>query len=135
MDDRLYQWSETLGEVVDPRGAPVIRSPSPDWTPRPGSRARSSRPGSRQRGITRTRSMTADSRRKVSMEEQKERRIRKLEEVARRNEEKVEQLKREHGEEVREEVERRLQQMTMDDPGRMWLSTYTICNQPNTSLF
>ena len=61
--------------------------------------------------------MTADSRRKVSMEEQKERRIRKLEEVARRNEEKVEQLKREQGEEVGEEVEKRLQQMTMDDPG------------------
>ena len=61
--------------------------------------------------------MTADSRRKVSMEEQKERRIRKLEEVAKRNEEKVEQLKREQGEEVGEEVERRLQQMTMDDPG------------------
>ena len=51
------------------------------------------------------------------MEDQKERRIRKLEEVARRNEEKVEQLKREQGEEVGEEVERRLQQMTMDDPG------------------
>ena len=51
------------------------------------------------------------------MEEQKERRIRKLEEVAKRNEEKVEQLKREQGEEVGEEVERRLQQMTMDDPG------------------
>ena len=51
------------------------------------------------------------------MEDQKERRIRKLEEVARRNEEKVEQLKREQGEEVGEEVERKLQQMTMDDPG------------------
>ena len=51
------------------------------------------------------------------MEEQKERRIRKLEEVAKRNEEKVEQLKREQGDEVGEEVERRLQQMTMDDPG------------------
>ena len=51
------------------------------------------------------------------MAEQKERRIRKLEEVAKRNEEKVEQLKREQGEEVGEEVERRLQQMTMDDPG------------------
>ena len=51
------------------------------------------------------------------MAEQKERRIRKLEEVAKRNEEKVEQLKREQGEEVGEEVERRLQHMTMDDPG------------------
>ena len=137
----MYCWSEALGEVVDPKGDPVLAARDGSMSPhrpasRPGSMARS-RPASRARKVSgdsrghlaratslhslpsNGRPKSVNARNRARRQEEKAARIAQLEEAKTRQSQEVELLRRqgeELGGEVGEAVERRIREMMLDDP-------------------
>ena len=132
VNNEFYSWSEALGEVVDPRGEPILPlrdgATSPHYrSSRPQSRSSRhsvSRPASRNtdvivrksshgRKLSRTTSLQY-----LPSQEDKEKvaRIRKLEKIARKQEKEVEKLREKQGEEVDEALERIIHMLKIDDP-------------------